>query len=76
MPCHRCGRIQTDPVRGASPWARGVLAGEQVLLCPDCQHSDPTWTQRLDRCPACGSTRLSLVLGSTVCRECGHDRPV
>jgi hypothetical protein len=76
MPCHRCGRIQTDPVKGASPWARGVMDGEQILLCPECQRADPTWTQRLDQCPACGSTRLSVVLGSTVCRECGHDRPV
>jgi ribosomal protein L37E len=75
MPCHRCGRVQTDPVKGASPWARGVVAGEQILLCPDCQRGDPAWRERLDRCAACGSSRLSVVLGSTVCRECGHDQP-
>jgi hypothetical protein len=76
MPCHRCGRIQTDPVKGASPWARGVIDGEQVLVCPECQRTDPDWTDRLDRCPSCGSSRLSVVLGSIVCRACGHDRPV
>ena len=43
MPCLLCGARQTDPVRGASPWKRGVKGGEQVLVCPDCQtHGD--WT--------------------------------
>ena len=27
---------------------------------------------RLDRCPACDSTRLSAMLGEVVCRQCGH----
>ncbi|MDQ3915738.1 MAG: hypothetical protein M3323_10505 [Actinomycetota bacterium] len=71
MPCHLCGKVQTDPVRGASPWARGVIAGEQVLVCPDCQAKDRSWTDLLQRCPACSGTRLSIVLGSVVCRECG-----
>ncbi|MGH2704038.1 MAG: hypothetical protein ACRDJ4_02775 [Actinomycetota bacterium] len=26
-----------------------------------------------DRCPACGSTRLSMMLGTVVCRSCGAD---
>ena len=75
MPCHRCGRMQTDPVKGASPWARGVMGAEQVLVCPECQSRDPAWTTRLERCDRCGSTRLWIVLDAIVCRECGHDRP-
>jgi hypothetical protein len=73
MPCYRCGRIQTDPVRGASPWGRGVVRGEQVLICPECQTSDPRWPESLDRCPHCGGTRLSIVMGSMVCRSCNAD---
>ena len=73
MPCYRCQRVQTDPAKGASPWARGVVEGEQILICPDCQALDPEWPQALDRCPQCGSTRLSVVMGSAVCRQCGAD---
>lgn len=75
MPCERCGRVQTDPVKGASPWARAVLAGRQVLICPDCQRADAGFGDELERCGACGSTRLSVVMGSVVCRACGADRP-
>ena len=75
MPCVQCGKNQTDPAKGASPWARYVTAGEQVLLCPACQGADPTWPQRADRCPACGSTRLSVMLGSVVCRSCHVVQP-
>jgi hypothetical protein len=71
MPCVRCGKIQTDPVKGKSPWARYVIGAEQVLLCPECQAADPSWASRSERCPACGSTRLSMMLGSVVCRACG-----
>lgn len=71
MPCHLCQKVQTDPVRGASPWARGVIEGEQVLVCPECQARDRAWTESLQHCPHCGGTRLSIVLGSVVCRECG-----
>ena len=71
MPCHLCQKVQTDPVRGASPWARGVIEGEQILVCPDCQERDRAWTELLQHCPRCGGTRLSIVLGSLVCRECG-----
>lgn len=75
MPCYRCGRVQTDPAKGASPWGRGVVRGEQVLVCPSCRAADPGWAAALDRCERCGATRLSVVLGSVVCRACGHDRP-
>ena len=73
MPCHLCQRVQTDPVRGASPWARGVSGGEQILVCPECQARDASWTELLQRCPRCSGTRLSIVLGSVVCRECGAE---
>jgi ribosomal protein L37AE/L43A len=68
MPCHRCGRRQTDPVRGPSPWRRGVQGGQQVLVCPECQGAD--WTSDLDACPSCGSTALERRLGVTHCRVC------
>ena len=69
MPCYRCGARQTDPVRGATPWRRGVLAAEQVLVCPDCQ-ATKAWADELDKCGVCGSTRLIRRLGRTVCRDC------
>jgi len=75
MPCHRCGARQTDPVRGASPWRRGVRAGEQVLVCPDCQR-DRDWTADLAHCGSCGSARLVRVLGSTQCKDCGTEDSV
>ena len=71
MGCYVCGTRQTDPVKGASPWQRGVVAGEQVLGCPACQ-ADGTWAAALDRCAACGATALVRRLGDTVCRSCGH----
>jgi uncharacterized protein YbaR (Trm112 family) len=73
MPCMRCGRIQSDPHKGEAPWARGVAAGRQILVCPECQGREPRWVESLDRCRQCGSTRLSVVLGSIVCRACGRD---
>ena len=54
------------------PWARAVAGGVQVLICPDCQHDRPDWDESLNRCEACGWTRLSLTLGQVVCRACGH----
>jgi hypothetical protein len=72
MPCYRCGRVQTDPAKGASPWARGVVRHEQILVCPVCQAEDRTWTEALDRCPRCGGTRLSLKIGSLSCRDCDY----
>jgi len=75
MPCHRCGARQTDPVRGASPWRRGVRAGEQVLVCPECQ-KDRDWTADLARCASCGSARLVRVLGNTQCKDCGAEDQV
>jgi len=70
MPCYRCHARQTDPVRGTSPWNRGVVAGEQVLVCPDCQRA-PDWRRSLDSCARCGSTHLTKALGLVVCRDCG-----
>ena len=73
VPCYRCAARQTDPVRGASPWRRGVRADEQVLVCPDCQENS-LWLDDLDRCPVCGSTALFRRLGATVCRDCEANR--
>ncbi|MDQ3941003.1 MAG: hypothetical protein M3238_06625 [Actinomycetota bacterium] len=75
MPCYRCSKIQVDPSRHGAPWARGVIEGNLVLICPDCQAGHPDWVEKLDRCPDCSSTRLSVVLGSVVCRACGRDWP-
>ena len=75
MPCHRCGARQTDPVKGASPWRRGVRAGEQVLVCPECQ-SGRDWTADLAHCSRCGSARLVRMLGSTQCKDCGAEDSV
>jgi hypothetical protein len=73
MPCFNCGARQTDPVRGASPWKRGVRAERQVLICPDCQPL-PDATAELDRCEACRSVALICRLGEIECRDCGHTR--
>lgn len=73
MPCVKCGRVQDDPPKGASPWARAVIGDEQVLVCPDCQSTHPEVLERALRCPRCGSTRLQIQLGFRVCRQCGHD---
>ena len=73
MPCFRCEKIQTDPVKGKSPWARAVVGGEQVLLCPQCQAADPGWAAEADRCPDCSSPRLMVMMGTVICRSCGHD---
>lgn len=71
MGCVCCGRRQTDPAKGASPWQRGVVAGAQVLGCPDCQASG-AWAAVLDTCASCRSTMLVRRLGETVCRACGR----
>ncbi|MEU4508737.1 hypothetical protein AB0G05_04505 [Nonomuraea wenchangensis] len=68
MPCYRCGARQTDPVRGSSPWQRGVRAESQVLICPDCQRLHDL---DLDHCGTCGSTALICRLGEVECRSCG-----
>ena len=69
MGCHVCGRRPADPVSGPSTWRRAVVAGEQVLVCPDCQVDG--WTDTLDACGACGSTMLVKRLGEVTCRSCG-----
>ncbi|MEV0197526.1 hypothetical protein [Nonomuraea sp. NPDC050691] len=71
MPCYRCGARQTDPVRGASPWKRGVRRESQVLICPDCQRLHDL---DLDSCRTCGSTALICRLGEVECRGCGAVR--
>jgi Oxygen-sensitive ribonucleoside-triphosphate reductase len=71
MPCYRCGARQTDPVRGVSPWKRGVRRECQVLICPDCQRSGDL---DLDTCATCGSTTLICRLGEVECRSCGAVR--
>ncbi|HYI45940.1 MAG TPA: hypothetical protein VE174_10850 [Actinomycetota bacterium] len=65
--------MQTDPVKGASPWKRGVIGGEQILVCPECQDENPAWKQEVDKCPRCGSARLAIVMGSILCKDCNHD---
>jgi hypothetical protein len=69
MPCYRCGARPVDPVRGPSPWKRGVRDDAQVLICPDCQR-EPDWQAQLASCPHCGSTALVRSLGETQCRGC------
>jgi predicted amidophosphoribosyltransferase len=66
-----CGRPTYDPSKKERPWSRGVSAGQQVLVCPNCQAERPGWTDSLERCERCGSTRLSAMLGEVVCRQCG-----
>jgi uncharacterized protein (DUF983 family) len=50
-----------------------VIKGTQVLICPECQAEDPTWRALGDRCPYCDSPRLTVVMGTVVCRQCGRD---
>jgi hypothetical protein len=69
MPCYRCGVRQVDPGKGPSPWKRGVIDDEQVLVCPECQR-EHDWMADLDRCESCGSTMLVRALGETRCRAC------
>jgi hypothetical protein len=70
MPCYRCGARQVDPVRGHSPWRRGVRNDQQVLVCPACQAA-ADWTADMDKCPQCGSVHLVRRLGEVECRDCG-----
>jgi DNA-directed RNA polymerase subunit RPC12/RpoP len=72
-PCYRCGQRQTDPGKGPSAWKRGVIADEQVLVCPDCQQTHD-WIADLDRCSSCGSTMLLRALGETRCRQCSWSK--
>jgi hypothetical protein len=54
----------------------GVVDRAQVLVCPDCQSDDPEWAAALERCPRCGGTRLKIMVGTVVCRQCSLDWPV
>jgi hypothetical protein len=71
MACYRCGVRQVDPVRGHSPWQRGVRGNQQVLICPTCQGIHD-WKTDLDQCGRCGSVRLVRRLGEAECRDCGY----
>ncbi len=71
MACYRCGTRQLDPVRGHSPWQRGVRGNQQVLICPTCQGIHD-WKTDLDQCGRCGSVRLVRRLGEAECRDCGY----
>ena len=70
MPCYRCGVRQTDPERGKSPWRRGVLRDQLVLVCPPCQESGD-WTAELESCSRCASVHLIRRLGQVECLDCG-----
>ena len=70
MPCYRCGVRQTDPERGKSPWRRGVLRDQLVLVCPVCQESSD-WTAELQSCSRCRSVHLIRRLGQVECLDCG-----
>jgi hypothetical protein len=70
LPCYRCGVRQTDPERGKSPWRRGVLRDELVLVCPVCQESGD-WTAELESCSRCASVHLIRRLGQVECLDCG-----
>ena len=70
MPCYRCGVRQTDPERGKSPWRRGVVADQLVLICPACQAS-ADWTAELEHCAKCRSVHLIRRLGQVECLDCG-----
>jgi hypothetical protein len=71
MACYRCGTRQVDPVRGHSPWQRGVRGNQQVLICPTCQGIHD-WKTDLDQCSRCSSVRLVRRLGEAECRDCGY----
>ncbi len=73
--CALCGRPTYDPDKRERPWVRAVSGGRQVLICPACQSDRPHWASSLDRCEACGGTRLTAMLGEVVCRACGHSQP-
>jgi hypothetical protein len=70
VPCYRCGVRQTDPERGKSPWRRGVVHDQLVLICPACQES-ADWTAELERCTRCRSAHLIRRLGQVECLDCG-----
>jgi hypothetical protein len=70
VPCYRCGVRQTDPERGKSPWRRGVVHDQLVLVCPACQES-ADWTAELERCAKCRSAHLIRRLGQVECLDCG-----
>ena len=69
--CLLCERPTYDPDKRERAWIRAVADGRQVLICPVCQADRPDWAAGLDRCERCRSTRLSVMLGEVICRQCG-----
>ncbi len=68
MPCYRCGTRQADPEAGkSSPWRRGVVGEQQVLICPACV---PTALADLACCGRCGSAHLIKRLDQVECLDC------
>jgi len=55
VPCYRCGVRQTDPERGKSPWRRGVVRDQLVLICPACQESTDWTPEHVTLVPARGT---------------------
>src|ERR1700683_1948295 len=70
MPCYRCGVRQSDPERGKSPWRRGVVSDQLVLVCPACQESG-VWAAELGPGGRCRSAPLIRRLGQLECLDCG-----
>ena len=70
------GVFPLRPTHLRSRQARGAVGagglGARVLIFPGGQRERPDWADGLDRCGACGGTRLSAMLGEVVCRACGH----
>ncbi len=68
MPCYECGTRQADPEPGKpSPWHRGVLRQQQVLICPDCY---PALGPELTRCQRCDRVHLVKRLDQVECQDC------
>jgi hypothetical protein len=68
VPCYRCGTRQADPEPGKpSPWHRGVLRQQQVLICPGCY---PVARPALTRCLRCDRVHLVKRLGQVECQDC------
>jgi hypothetical protein len=68
VPCYQCGSRQVDPEPGKpSPWHRGVLRQQQVLICPGCY---PAARPELTRCLRCDRVHLVKRLGQVECQDC------
>src|SRR5438105_13502538 len=72
--CRLCGRATYDPDKRSRPWVRGVAAGSQELVCPQCQGTNPGWDLTRPRCARCGGIPRSLTRGEATCRARGNLR--